>query len=50
MTQKTYNHYIDGKLVGTYKQPLTSKRTLAQCLESAKRSRRDARLVQILTK
>lgn len=50
MTQKTYNHYMDGKLVATYKQPLTSKRTFTQCLESAKRSRRDARLVNLLTK
>lgn len=45
---KTYNHYIDGKKVATYKEPLTNKRTFAQCVESAKRARRDARLVNIL--
>ncbi len=50
MTNKTYNHYIDGKLVGTYKEPLTKRRTLAQCFESAKRAGRDVRLVQILTR
>jgi hypothetical protein len=45
---KTYNHYIDGKLVGTYKEPLTNKRTFKQILGARKRRDRDARLVNIL--
>jgi len=42
-----YNHYIDGKLVATYSDK-PKYRTLEQCIAAAKRSRRDARLVQIL--
>ena len=42
--KKTYNHYIDGKIVATYPQN-KNKQTLEQRIERAKRAQRDARLV-----
>lgn len=50
---KTYNHYQDGKLVATYNEPIALARrklTLKETIANHKRARRDARLVQILTK
>ena len=42
-----YKHYIEGKLAATYDRP---KQSLKEQIEAAKRARRDARLVQIITK
>jgi hypothetical protein len=53
MTQKTYNHYSEGKLVATYNEPVALARrklSLTETIQNYKRSRRDARLVNILTR
>lgn len=53
MTQKTYNHYQDGKLVATYNEPIALARrklSLIEMIANHKRARRDARLVNILSK
>ena len=50
---KTYNHYQDGKLVATYSEPVAIARrklSLSEVIANHKRARRDARLVNILTK
>lgn len=50
---KTYNHYQDGKLVATYNEPIALTRrklSLTESINTYKRARRDARLVQILTR
>ena len=48
MKTNTYNHYIDGKKVATFKDK--SGMTLKQKIQRAKRAERDSRLLKMLTK
>ncbi len=49
--QKTYNHYVNGKLVATYNQnEATKRKNLKQIIERRKYAERDARLLTALAK
>lgn len=50
---KTYKHYVEGKLVATYNEPVALARrklSLSEVIANHKRARRDARLVKIITR
>jgi hypothetical protein len=46
---KTYNVYIDGKVVATHKQP-TAHTSLHDILTSRKNTRKNLRFVNLITK
>lgn len=48
---KTYNHYVEGKLVATYNQSERPRfKSLKEIIQRRKYAQRDARLVQIITR
>jgi hypothetical protein len=46
----TYNVIHNGKIIATYPQPTNKKQTLRERIARAKFARRNARLVNIITK